>query len=998
MFRPFSFWRAELTRDRVVALLVALAPLVYFFPAVCGQLVISPDDGVIQNIPLRVVMANLVRAGHLPLWNPYIFCGMPLHAAAQGGVLFPLNWFYLVFNIPEATNLMMLSTYVVAALGAYLFARRTGASIAGAALTSLVWQWSGFLVGQIGHTNIVQTAALLPWLLWAIDGYGATGKRSRGLLIPVIVALALFAGHQQTFAYVLLVAVPYALVMARTTKGPRTFYLWSPVFVVLGLGLAAVQILPTLELLRNSLRADASYDFFTSFSMPRRFLLTLFAPYLMGGGDGQLFRAPYVGPSFYAEYNSYVGLLTIALALLVVVLKRDARSIFWSVVIVGGLLLALGRYAPLGLYHLVYQIPGLNLFRVPARHLMEVQFALAVLAGRGLTALTDLRADPRRLRWVWVIGAGLFVVTCGVVTMGRPANFSLAREAPVTLLRAPELFLPVALAGATAIALWFFARSRRGATIFLFAVLSLDLVLWGQSSGWRIASPKPDSELWNEPATVQFLRAREAEKTGTGPYRILTQETFFDPGVPVSNPTPGGAWVPLLQPDVYMMHGVENAAGYEGFGLARYSRLAGNMKVWGELTDPERTLRGESRELDLLNVRYLLARSSAAPNDRSLPQSAAYPMATQTYGGQPFGEEDVKGAALVAGERLAFNVPPIETDRLILLTTLAWSEAVPDAELIAELHLNGPNGQTFDFQLRAGEHTSEWAYDRPDIRARIKHQRAPVGFSYEVKDAQVAFQAHTYVSSFVLPRKAIIEGGEITVAPVTVAPQLLVNVNRITLANGERAFPLRNKWVQRLAGAKLEAVPTPEENKPAVPRWKRLAKIGSVSIFENAHVLPRAWLANGERVVTGEEALSIIQSGKTPDGSPWNPLEVALVESSTGLRFETGNKAGEKSSATVTRHEPNQLEVRTESADPRILVVSENHYPGWQASVDGRAVKMLRVNYNQRGVALAAGEHTVAFAYRPRSVLAGFAISSVTFLGLLLWTTLRRDRVSKAVV
>jgi len=28
-------------------------------------------------------------------------------------------------------------------------------------------------------------------------------------------------------------------------------------------------------------------------------------------------------------------------------------------------------------------------------------------------------------------------------------------------------------------------------------------------------------------------------------------------------------------------YGIENAAGYDGFGLARYSRLAGDMKLWG---------------------------------------------------------------------------------------------------------------------------------------------------------------------------------------------------------------------------------------------------------------------------------------------------------------------------------------------------------------------------------------------------------------------------------
>jgi hypothetical protein len=56
---------------------VSLLPLVYFLPATRGNLIISPDDGVIFNIPMRVVVANLIHAGYVPLWNPYMFSGMP---------------------------------------------------------------------------------------------------------------------------------------------------------------------------------------------------------------------------------------------------------------------------------------------------------------------------------------------------------------------------------------------------------------------------------------------------------------------------------------------------------------------------------------------------------------------------------------------------------------------------------------------------------------------------------------------------------------------------------------------------------------------------------------------------------------------------------------------------------------------------------------------------------------------------------------------------------
>jgi hypothetical protein len=997
---------------------VSLLPLVYFFPATRGSLVISPDDGIIFNVPMRVAVANLIRAGYLPLWNPYIFCGLPLFGAAQAGVLFPLNWFFLVFSPPVATNLMMLSSYIVAALGAYLYARRSGSSIAGAALTSLVWQGSGFLIGQIGHTNILHTAALLPWLLWAVDGYGASGKPGRGVLLAVLVAVQVFAGHQQTLVYALLVAAVYAVVMWRANKQPnesseqsrelrqpRAAYLWSLVFIAAGLALAAVQILPTAEMLRNSVRATASYSFFTSFSLPPNFLWTFFAPYVFGGGDGQLFRAPYVGPAFYGEYVGYVGVGTIALASLAVVLRREARTKFWAVVAVAGLLLAFGRFWPFHLYALIYYTPILGLFRVPARHLMEVEFALAVLAGRGLTAIIQGQDRAKTLRLVRVAGVVVFVLTCLAVTVGRPANFQLGRTAPVSILRAPELFLPIVIAAVTAWALWIFARRGQGGTLMLLLlVIAVDLFVWGQASGWRVSSPKSEFELWNTPAIVAFIRGQEARDRGApynaGPNRILTQERPFDPGKPYAADTaaPQGSWVPTLQPDIYMMYGIENAAGYDGFGLARYSRLAGDMKVWGELTDAERTLRGDGREIDLLNVRYLLAPplSSAATtsatgittSDTTTVSRAAmadFPEATQVYNGQRFGPEDLNLPPITVTQRLSFSVLPIESDHIALLTNLAWSDTVPNRTVVAHVRLHARDGQSFDFELLAGDHTSEWAYDRPDIRARIKHRRAPVATSYEVHDAQGTYEAHTYVSSFALPVKTFVTGGEVTVARIPHAPDLTLSVTRIALYDGERAFPLRREWMKKESADNIEQpAPQVERDSSTTPRWRRLAEIEKVAVFENTHVLPRVWLATSELVATEEEELSIIRTGKTPDGAPWRPLATVLVESSTGIRFVKGD--GPSGKAAVTRNEPNRVEVKTESAAAAILVLSANHYPGWRASVDGRPVDVIRVNYNLRGVAVPAGNHLIAFVYRPKSVLIGLVISLLTLAALVLWT------------
>jgi len=981
---------------------VTLLPLIYFFPATRGNLIISPDDGVIFNIPMRVLVANLIRSGYVPLWNPYMFGGMPLFGAAQAGVLFPLNWFYLIFSIPVATNLMMLSTYMLAALGAYLYARRSGSNIAGAALTSIVWQFSGFLIGQIGHTNILHTAALLPWLLWAVDGYGANGKRSRGVLLAITVALQVFAGHQQTFIYTLLVVAAYALMMWRANAASRQAraYLWSLAFVVGGIALASVQLLPTLELLRHSLRSEASYDFFTSFSLPPRFLWTFFAPYVVGGGDGQLFRAPYVGPAFYAEYVGYVGLGTLALAGLAVFLKPDSRTKFWGVVTLAGVVLALGRYAPFAFYKVIYAVPVLNLFRVPARHLMEVEFALVVLAGRGLTVITEYRDHTRTAKGVLVSGVVIFVLTCLAVTLGRPVSFQLGRMGPVSILRAPELFLPIVVAAITAWTLWSFARrGKRRTLLLLLVVIAADLCLWGQFSGWRVGSPKSDFELWSRPATVEFLRSGNVPRVqdkDMQPYRILTDEKPFDPDKPnqvgASAAAPAPDWVPSLQPDIYMMYGIENAAGYDGFGLARYSRLAGDMKVWGELTDPDRTLGNESREIDLLNVRYLLARSPTTEQTSGATAMAAsrseqFPPATQVYGGQHFGAEDLNLSPIVAGQQLSFNVPPIEADHIALLTNLAWSENVPDKTVVAHILLHDKDGNAFDFDLRAGEHTSEWAYDRPDIRSRIKPKRAPVATSYEVEDAEAKYEAHTYVANFAFPRKIVVTRGEITVERLSGAPEIALSVTRITLADGEGAFPLRRDWVkkERATGDDPSRTASSDSPSPIGQRWRRIGEVGKVTVLENTRMLPRAWLATGELVATKEEELSTIRTGKLPGGAAWRPLETALVEEGTGIHFETGN--GPLGIAAVTRNEPNRVEVKTESAAPAILNLSANHYPGWRAYVDGKSVDVIRVNYNLRGVVVPAGNHLVEFVYRPKSVLLGLIISLVTGALLLLWSS-----------
>ena len=983
MTRSFNF-RLRLRSDRAAAFAVTLAPWLYFLPALMQGRVLCPDDGLLQNVPFRVTAAQIIRSGHLPLWDPYIFSGMPLLATAQVGIFYPLNWFYLFFSTTTATNVMVIATYMAAALGAYLYARRTGASIAGAAITSLAFQFGGAAIGQISHINIVQTAVLMPWVLWSVERYAETGSLRRGAITACLIAVQFFAGHQQAFVNSFLLITVYVVVMAITHPAIRKRYLTSLAFMATGLLLAAVQILPTFELLRRSERSAATYEFFTSFSMPKRFILTFVAPYIVGGGDGRLFRAPYVGPPFYAEMVGYVGVLTIILAMIAVVVKPDTRTKFWAIVALVCLLLAFGAYAPLGFYRLIYYVPLLNLFRVPARHLVEVDFALSVLAGRGLTVLGRQRANLRVQTITVVSAITVLLFTIFAVTFLRPTEFHLARALPVTMLRTPELFVPLLIAALSAYFLWRYARERRGATLLLFVLLVFDLGVWGQSSGWYVQSPHTSDDYFHQPETVRALE--QIAPADRSSYRILTAPHEFNPALPPVPPSISHStdWVLWTQPDVYMMHAIQNAAGYDGFGLERYGQLVGRMKVWGELTDPDTTLRGPGREIDLVNVRYLISMRKQSTASAS---PAAFAPADQKYGGYLFAANDLGLSSLPQHRRLSFSVPEVQADHIGLITHLAWSENVPDDTVVAHLRLRLAGGQTLDFPLRAGTDTSEWSYDRPDIRARIRHRRATVATSYKVEDPRGSYDAHTFVTAIALPEKATVTGGEVTVVADARWPDLSMSVFRISLIDQpeDKTYALTRNMVT----TENESAETKAESSPA--RWKLSTQTPFVDIYENLLPMPRAWLASEIRVLNEAAMLDVIRSGRFADGSKWDPATTGLIEAP--LHGEViPNSLG---SAQIIRYEPNRIDVSTKADGPSVLVLGENHYPGWRTYIDGRAVDTLRVDYNLRGAVLPAGEHLVQFSYQPKSLLIGTAISLLAVVllsGIVIDRRYRNDR------
>jgi hypothetical protein len=92
----------------------------------------------------------------------------------------------------------------------------------------------------------------------------------------------------------------------------------------------------------------------------------------------------------------------------------------------------------------------------------------------------------------------------------------------------------------------------------------------------------------------------------------------------------------------------------------------------------------------------------------------------------------------------------------------------------------------------------------------------------------------------------------------------------------------------------------------------------------------------------------------------------------------TGSPAGgAPQPATITRREPDRVEITTRGAAGR-LVLADAAYPGWHVSVDGHAARALTADSLFRAVDVGSGVHRVVWTFRPLSLRLGFWISVLT--------------------
>jgi hypothetical protein len=519
-------------RDGGAVLALTAFTLLFFWPVLLADYVFPKGGGDLwgQLYPVWAFVARSLRQGVFPFWDPLLMAGDPIVSEAQYGLFNPLNWLLFVASPPPVELVLwrgMLSL-LLAGVGMYVFLTRSPAlrlSRSPGLLGAAAYMFCDPFIVHLGHPQINDAMAWLPWSLLGVDWALAGADWRRASLASVPAALMALSGHGQMALYGWMALGLYGLWQARTRsvavfvrRMARLALMAATAFA-----LAAPMLLPAMERMpwtNRSLIPDEErrgYEFFPAL------LADTLAPHIHGrGADGWW-------PAADRVETGYAGAITLLLAGLGLVARRR-QATFWVALAGLAVVFALGYQAPL--YPLVARLPFFTDLWKTARAIYLFAFALAVLGALGLQTLLEKRRG--RLINVWLgalagFGIGLAVAAPWLVSGapdGRPYQKALSNLHLVSLLA-------LALAGLA----WSW---RRWAAVGIVLLLVGELATLGALVEMDASPPLAASNSASDhEALLDFLRS------DPGWFRVDAQ----------------GQARHLLSPETLQIHGLETLQG-----------------------------------------------------------------------------------------------------------------------------------------------------------------------------------------------------------------------------------------------------------------------------------------------------------------------------------------------------------------------------------------------------------------------------------------------------
>jgi len=387
-------------KKTLVILGLFVLTLLYFHDVLTGKVLLVERDLTTFFYPFRSIWVETVRQGHFPFWNPFIKCGVPLFAAIQPGVLYPLSIPYLFLPLDLAFNWTIIFHFFLAGVFTYSLMRELGASLQGALAAALAFLFSGYLISVHNVLNTLLSVSWYPLVMWFGCRMVRTGLLRWAIASGVSLCCMFLGGGMEivllSFASLLLLCLyPRVLPLKDEESRPnlqrRLVHLG--LVLVIFLGLAMVQILPFLELYKQSHRYGGVHlEEAMLWSLAPRDLIYFLLPSLYG---------PTATPDHYWKLQNYlktiyVGPVVLGLAGYYFV-RQGKRGLALLAAMGLTLVFAFGGHTPLYPFFHKY-FPLFSTLRYPVKFLFLFVFYSCVAAGLGLDVLrnrfTKIRHPP----------------------------------------------------------------------------------------------------------------------------------------------------------------------------------------------------------------------------------------------------------------------------------------------------------------------------------------------------------------------------------------------------------------------------------------------------------------------------------------------------------------------------------------------------------------------------------------------------------------------------
>ena len=423
--------------------LVAAASLAAMLAAFYSPLLLGPravwfadDDNAFQVLPWLEFQAREWQAGRVPLWDPWLWMGQPLHGQWQPAVTAPLNWLLLPLKPePGLTNLFFNLYFLcirwVGAAAAYRLARSLGCGRVSAVAAGFAYATAGWFAFSM-RPQMAMGAMWAPLvLLYFLRASQDSGRLREAVLGGFFLGLCWLGGHHQAPLFLSTgMALLWPILLPADVRRVRA----AAAFFLTAAATAALALFPVIEYGRRAVRwAGAAeplgwreripYEIHRKFSLSVSDIPALF------------------WPGFHGKLEVFSGIIFLCLALLALVSRPFRRhSFLLAALALTGLLLAVGPAG--GLHPLLYRLlPHFDKARAPEAALVMLAAAVPTLAALGLERLAA--HGPGRARRLLSASLAAFALLTAAAAWRR----GLVAELRWTSAAAAALFAALILAG-----------------------------------------------------------------------------------------------------------------------------------------------------------------------------------------------------------------------------------------------------------------------------------------------------------------------------------------------------------------------------------------------------------------------------------------------------------------------------------------------------------------------------------------------------------------------